>query len=685
MRMDQLPQVRYDLIRLAGGLDQVTPTLSLKPGVVRRAANFECSITGGYTRIAGYERFDGRPAPSAARYLLLSGTAIGAISVGATVTGGTSGATGKVIATPTGQVVLTRVSGVFTPGEYLTISAVIVMTGIEIIGVAADGLLDATYKNLAADDYRADIQAVPGSGPIRGVAYFADSVYAWRNNAGGTALDMYKSSPTGWTQITLGLELKFDGGDIEILDGQTVVGGTSGATGVVRRVVLQGGLWGATTGTKAYGRLIFTSVTGTFQDNEQIQVGAALRAIADGTQSQMTWAPDGRVQAVVANFGGGQTNRRMYFCDGKNRAFEFDGTYLVPITTNMNPDVPTQIQVHKQHLFLAFGHSLQFSGLGEPYQWDPIVGAGEIAMNAPITNLIVLPGDQSSGAMGVYTENETSVLYGTSEADFKLSNFNTGTGALPYTTQNMDQTYALSERGVMGMGTTLNFGNFLAASLTMNIRPFIQIRRNLATASVVNREKGQYRLFFSDGYGVYLTIANNNYMGAMPVQFPNPVTCTTEGGNVDGPELSYFGSTNGFVYALDAGTSFDGAPIAANITLVYNSTNSPRILKRYRRASVELTGDAYAEFGFGYDLGYRTTELEQPSDEVYSNDLRAAFWDTFIWDNFVFDGRDLAPSEVEVTGTAENMAIRISSVSDLLQPFTVNSIIVHYSMRRGLR
>jgi hypothetical protein len=40
----------------------------LPPGIARRAANFECSITGGYTRIEGYERFDGRPSPSAAVY-----------------------------------------------------------------------------------------------------------------------------------------------------------------------------------------------------------------------------------------------------------------------------------------------------------------------------------------------------------------------------------------------------------------------------------------------------------------------------------------------------------------------------------------------------------------------------------------------------------------------------------------
>lgn len=681
--MGKFPPVNYDLIRLSGGLDQVTPTLSLRPGTMRRAANFECSITGGYTRIAGYERFDGRPAPSAALYNVLTISVASAIAVGNTVVGDTSGATGKVIYISGGTVVVTRQTGVFVAEEVLKVGGTTVGAIISIEGTVADGLTDATYKSLAADNYRADIGMVPGSGIIRGVAYYNGNVYAWRNNSGGTALAMYKSSSSGWVAVTLGIELAFDDGTTEIAEGATVVGGSSGATGVVRRVLVTGGSWGGT--PHASGRLIFTSVTGTFQDNEHINVGGSKYALANGVNSQMTWAPNGRVQPVVANFGGGQNNRRLYFCDGVNRAFEFDGTYLVPIATGMSPDVPTRIIAHKQHLFLAFGHSLQFSAIGDAYVWDPVSGAGEIAMNDDITNLIQLPGDQTSGALGVYTDNDTSILYGSSEADFKLSNFNTGTGAYAYTAQNMDQTYALSERGVMGMSTTLNFGNFLANSMTMNIRPFIQARRNLATASVVNREKGQYRLFFSDGAGLYMTVANGKLIGSAPVQLPDPVLCACEGGNIDGPEVSYFGSDTGYIYTLDAGTSFDGENIPANITLVYNAINSPRILKRYRRASLELTGDSYAEFSFAYDLGYRTPELEQPADQVYANDLRASYWDSFTWDNFVFDGRDLSPTEVEVTGTAENIAIRISSVSNLFKPFTLNSAIVHYTMRRGIR
>jgi hypothetical protein len=150
-------------------------------------------------------------------------------------------------------------------------------------------------------------------------------------------------------------------------------------------------------------------------------------------------------------------------------------------------------------------------------------------------------------------------------------------------------------------------------------------------------------------------------------------------------ETSFFGSTNGYVYRLDAGTSFDGTEISANVTLVFNAIKSPRVLKRYRKGSMEITGTSYAEFTFSYDLGYSSTDLGQDIGSSYSSNLVSSYWDSVSWDAFVWDGRTLAPSEVEICGTAENIAVRISSISDIYAQFTINSTILHYSMRRGLR
>jgi hypothetical protein len=676
------PRVNYDLIRLNGGLDQVTPTLSLPPGIARRAANFECSITGGYTRIAGYERFDGRPSPSAAVYNLLVCALTGTVAVGNTIVGLSSAATGVVIARTGNDVVITRETGTFLSTEGISVSSTNVGVITYVQGVSADGLLDVTYRNLAADSYRADITAVPGSGSVLGVGYYNGTLYAWRNNAGATASVMHKSTSSGWTAVTLGKTMSFDSGVLAIADGVTLTGQSSGATCVVARTVLEDGTYAS---SDAAGQLILSTVTGTFTVGENLRIGVTTYAHVLTAPVQITLAPSGRYDTVIANFGGGTTNYKMYGCDGKNNAFEFDGTTYVPIRTGMTVDTPNHICFHKQHLFLSFGASLQFSALGYPYQWTPLLGAGEIAMNAEITNLLILPGNQSSGALGVYTRQDTSVLYGTSSANFQLSAFNTGTGGYAYTAQNLDQSYVLDDRGVISMSTSLNFGNFVPASLTMNIRPFIEAHRALAVGSSVNRDKGQYRVFFSDGSALYLTITNANLLGSMPVQFAHTINCCVDGEAPSGGTVQFFGSGNGFVYQMDAGTSFDGGTIAANINLVYNSTKSPRVLKRYRKASVEITGDSYAEIQFGYDLGYRKESITQPVDLSYQNDLRSSYWDEMIWDNFVWDGSDVSPSEIEVTGTAENMAIRISSNSDLLQPFTVNSVIVHYTLRRGLR
>jgi hypothetical protein len=263
--------------------------------------------------------------------------------------------------------------------------------------------------------------------------------------------------------------------------------------------------------------------------------------------------------------------------------------------------------------------------------------------------------------------------------------YNTGAGAKSYSGQNLGQTYTFDNRGVITLQATLSYGNFDTAAVTLNIRPFTQVRRNLLTASGLNREKAQYRIFFSDGYGLYVTIANGQMLGAMPVRFPNAVTCACESQDSFTSETMFFGSDNGFVYALDVGTSFDGESINAAMELNYNSENTPRLLKRYRRGSFEITGNGYCEFQFAYDLGYSSVYIGQTANVPYENNFAPSFWDSVFWDLFVWDGRTLSPTDVEIKGTGQNILLRISSDSPYYQPFTINSVILHYTTRRGLR
>lgn len=197
---------------LSGGLDQVSPALSLKPGMCRDSINFECNILGGYTRIAGFERFDGRPKPSEQTYWTLTCNVTPmTLAVGDTLLGVTSAATAVVsrldnTAIPGAMtVVVTKLTGSFTPtGENLTVGGVVKAhtQGAEQRNAAQNPKLDAQYNKAAADIYRADIQKVPGSGAVLGVWLYNDITYAFRNIADGTAAKMYKATVAGWVAVT---------------------------------------------------------------------------------------------------------------------------------------------------------------------------------------------------------------------------------------------------------------------------------------------------------------------------------------------------------------------------------------------------------------------------------------------------------------------------------------------------
>lgn len=676
-RKYELPQVQYDVLKLEGGYDLLTPTLELAPGACRDALNFELSESGGYRRVKGYERFDGRTAPSDAQYLVLVLSTSTGIAVGNNINNSPGTATARVIAIDGNNVIVTKVVNTFAAAETVKVGATPIGTVTQ-VGFGVSSLQDATYKALAADVYRADITTVPGSGTIRGVCYYNGNVYAWRDNAGGTAMAIYKSTTSGWSLIAMPYELSFTvGSGTPPAEGAVITQG--GVTATVRRVVLQTGTWAAGT---AAGRFIVSApsggnfVAGAFT--------AGVTANAGGAASQVTLLPGSRVRTRIGSFGGANATR-IYGCDSINRAFEFDGSTYVPIVTGNAADTPTRLAIHASKLFLAFGSSVQFSETATPYRWAAANGAGEFVLDDECTDMIPLPGSQSGAALLLTSQKSSSILYGSSSSSFDRVPFTVGIGALSDTAQRMEQTYAFSERGVIKLDQSQNYGNFDTATLTFNIRPFIESRRTQAVAGGLNRDRSQYRVFFSDGYALYCTVVNGQYRGCMPIYMHDPVSCWCEGETPSGSETSFFGSSNGYVYRLDSGTSHDGVAMDYRLLLNYNHLGSPRIKKRYMRAALEVTGYTYASFGFSYELGYTSSEITQPGTTDYAAPFSSVNWDSFTWDAFVWDGRTLGPSEVEMNGTAENIAVRFSGRGSIYDSFTINSVILHYMLRRGLR
>jgi hypothetical protein len=251
----------------------------------------------------------------------------------------------------------------------------------------------------------------------------------------------------------------------------------------------------------------------------------------------------------------------------------------------------------------------------------------------------------------------------------------------------MGQTFVMDDRGVNSLQTSLQFGNFTSSTLTNNIFPFINSKVGMLSASTLCRRKSQYRLFFNDGYALFITLANNKLLGCMPIYFPNPVTCAFEGKTSTGQDVIYFGSSNGYVYQMEQGTSFDGAPIDFYLITNYSNAKSPRTLKKYQKAVPELSSEqgSFASFDFSYLLGYNSGEYEQPASDNYGQYLGQINWDSFTWDNFFWDSNRNGSVEIPLDGTAENIAIVISGSSNYTPAFNLNSILIHYLHRRMMR
>lgn len=671
-RRPRFRPTQADYFMFGGGLDLLTPAVKIPAGAAISALNYEPQIEGGYRRINGYERLDGRPSPSDAVYYTLGANITGMAEDGDTITGGTSGATARILAVSGVTLIIGRLTGTFVVGENLLILGVpqAVTTTAAALQGASSRELDAEYLYLAAEDYRNDILAVPGSGPVRGVFRYQGIVYAFRDNVGATTGTLWKSSAGGWVQVTFGSQIQFVNAVGEIFAGNTVTGLTSGATATVVRPMLRTGTWTVA----GVGTLILSGITGVFQNGEALQVAGVTKATSASLATAITRLPGGRVKAIKANFTGSASTMRIYGADGVNFGFEFDGTNYIPIRTGMTVDTPLHVHEHKYHLFFTFQASLQNSGIGQPYAWTVVLGAAEIATGENITGMATQGGDTESAALAIFTQGRTFMLYGTSSANWKLISTVDDIGSYDYTNQPIgNDQLSLNNRGIQRLKSTLNFGNFLFSSVSQKIQPLLTAKRGHQLESVTLRTRNQYRVFFDDNSALAVGLTGDEINGITPLEYANPVRCMwTEDDEDEQFEFTCFGSDDGFVYQDNTGTSFDGDDIAAWIRLSFNFQKNPRMRKQYRAAILDLVSEGFSKIQVNYDLGYGTPEVAQGTGVVEQQLLAAGgYWDQFIWDEFTWDAQAINNPRIAIDGIEKSISIVFFSERHQDNPHTL--------------
>lgn len=668
-------RVDTQAVILDGGLDLISPPGYAKPGTVKFAINYELEFGGGYRRVGGFERFDGRPAPHLADYVLLEASAgFSGVSVGDTATGATSGATGYVCYVTATRIGLTMVAG----GPF----------GLEVINVGGspvgtvtddapeiDGFTDNILAAAAAGPYRDAIQKPPGTGPIRGVAVLNNVVYCWRDVA--AELVTYKQGPTGWTVVPLYHQISFDAGAALYAEGSTLSQG--GATATVKRVVTESGDWNAGT---AAGRLIIDPIAGAFVAGAAAG-GGAVNLL--GPATQITMFAGGRVDSVVYNFTASQATRRLYCCDGVNAEWEFDGDVLVPISTGMGAVRATRVLAHKNHLFLAYRSSLQHSALGDPYNWTPLLGAGELNTGDPITNLRSVSGSESAAALMAICQDSAWVLYGSSSADWQFVRVSEEAGAQAFSAQEVGGILAFDRDDFRRFRATDTFGNFGYESESRAVQPIVA--GATVKCSVLSKNKSKYRCFFSDGLCLVATPVKRGF-GWMPIDYGRVIECAV-GAEINGQYRIFMGDADGWVLEADVGRSFDGAAVQAGIRFSSQNQGSNVTEKQYRHVELE----SLAESAFSMAVAAEFSDADPDLAVVETTSMlnfrqqygAGLFWNFNSWDRAYWDVSLANRARYPVHGKGRSITLLVQSEADDELPHTIKSNTLLYTVRRMAR
>lgn len=672
MKPGQFPQVptKTEFFPFQGGLNTATPALRVPAGSLIACLNYEPSAMGGYNRAGNYERFSGRPRPSDALYQQVACTLTLTPPTGIGVTIGS--ATGLFVQATSDGCLLTGVVGTI-PG-----STPIITSGSLTIGatsanptslVSTTALLDATFLVAAGDVWRNFITAPSGSGPVRGVYRYNGSTWCFRDNAGGTAGQLFKSTATGWALQALGEEIAFTNANTALRDLAILTQG--GVSATVSRVVLETGtlLSGVNTG-----RLMLRSrVGGSFSAGAATSTAGGTLTLS-GVQTTTILTTGGVYQFDTYNFAGQLSSARMYFCNGVGRACEWDGETLVPIQGS----APSYIKGHRKYLVLGVGSSILISSVGNPYRFVSSEGAMEDAVGDVVTGLATMPGQ----ALGIFCRNSSLVLLGASSSSWSQQPIRADVGAVAYTVQSMSDTYSLDDRGFIGYRAVQEYGNFADATLSRHIQPLVDAARNRVVASYVARQKGHYNLLLNDGSTITMGINAAQLTGFTTGQLGFTPSCACSMEDESGVERVFIGGTDGQVYEYNRGSTQDGADLEAFLKVYYINSKTPEVRKFYRKLVLEMSSTLYSQISFQAEFSYGDPLIEQSAASSVSVKPSGGSYDVERYDTFFYDSQEVYSPSLSMVGTGLNVALSFYSRSKLDFGHVLSGAVVKYSPRR---
>jgi hypothetical protein len=219
-----------------------------------------------------------------------------------------------------------------------------------------------------------------------------------------------------------------------------------------------------------------------------------------------------RYQFITANFFAVRQLDSIYGAHGLPRAFAYNGDFFYKIHTQPDPDKdqPRHLAYHHGHLALGFDDGrVDVSVIGKPYNFDGALGASEWSIGDKVTGLLPLSGT----ILGIFGSKSIWGLSGTTVDNFATQVITPNIGAIEYTVTDMGYPVYANAYGVYTLAQTQQYGDYLGTPMSQDISPWLRprlVRKYTSDQEVVVawpvRSKNQYRLAFSDGYIMSMTL-----------------------------------------------------------------------------------------------------------------------------------------------------------------------------------
>ena len=415
-------------------------------------------------------------------------------------------------------------------------------------------------------------------------------------------------------------------------------------------------------------------------------------------RSTLARTGQGQCQFVVFE-GADYDYGELIIADGANKLYSFrmEGTgalstrtfFAFEITVDSTNGVK-YIAIHDHHL-IAAGVENNLSTVYYSVYNDPDNFTGSGAGSVTIS-------DQVEGIKGfredliVFAENSIHKLINiNSSSDIRIDPITENVGCLSgYSVQEIaGDLIFLAPDGLRTVAGTARIGDVELGTVSKQIQPILtNLAENINTytiASVVLREKSQYRLFYSDTSGSAAASAQRGIIGTLR---PNgfqwsetrglEVTEIGSGFNENGIEEYYHGDTNGYVHVHDSGNSFDGTDILARFGTPdydYGDLGTLKTL-HYLKVSASAEGVVSPDVQVRFDYG--STDTPQPPNlfDLGTIDPPSIFGEA-VFNTNVFGGAENPLVRIPLQGSGNSNNFTIIS-DDSKAPYTINGFYVDF-------